>query len=118
MFGEIKFLFSRILKQLSPVFYVKQKYYRIFGTSLDLVNPQGFNEKICWLALYWQKPIVVKCADKYELREYVGSLGLMELMPQLYGVYTDVKDIEWNRFPKKFVHMVVSIILYALIKMN
>ncbi|UVS67724.1 hypothetical protein NXX37_02795 [Parabacteroides distasonis] len=45
MFGEIKFLFSRILKQLSPVFYVKQKYYRIFGTSLDLVNPQGFNEK-------------------------------------------------------------------------
>ena len=103
MFGEIKFLFSRILKQLSPVFYVKQKYYRIFGTSLDLVNPQGFNEKICWLALYWQKPIVVKCADKYELREYVSSLGLMELMPQLYGVYTDVKGIEWNRFPKKFV---------------
>ena len=103
MFGKIKFLFSRILKQLSPVFYVKQKYYRIFGTSLDLVNPQGFNEKICWLALYWQKPIVVKCADKYELREYVSSLGLMELMPQLYGVYTDVKGIEWNRFPKKFV---------------
>ena len=103
MFGKIKFLFSRILKQLSPVFYVKQKYYRIFGTSLDLVNPQGLNEKICWLALYWQKPIVVKCADKYELREYVSSLGLMELMPQLYGVYTDVKGIEWNRFPKKFV---------------
>ncbi|MCS2331116.1 glycosyl transferase [Parabacteroides distasonis] len=60
-------------------------------------------KKICWLALYWQKPIVVKCADKYELREYVSSLGLMELMPQLYGVYTDVKGIEWNRFPKKFV---------------
>jgi len=37
--------------------------------------------------LYWQKPIVVKCADKYELREYVGSLGLMELMPQLYGTF-------------------------------
>ena len=27
----------------------------------------------------------------------------MELMHQLYGVYTDVKGIEWNRFPKKFV---------------
>lgn len=49
MFGKIKFLFSRILKQLSPVFYVKQKYYRIFGTSLDLVNPQGFNEKYAGL---------------------------------------------------------------------
>lgn len=100
---KISFLMSRLLKQLFPVIYVKQKYYRLFGISLDLNNPKGFNEKVCWLILYWQNPIIVKCADKYELREYVKSLGIMELMPQLYGVYTDVKDIEWSRFPKKFV---------------
>lgn len=100
---ELKRYGLHVLKEYKPELFVKHKYKKIFGVPLDLKNPKGFNKKICWLALYWQKPLVVQCADKYELREYVAFLGLMELMPGLYGVYTDVKNIEWDKFLQKFV---------------
>lgn len=108
----------KMIKMCSPKFFVQHKYKRIFGKRLDLAKPEGFNEKICWLTLYWQKPLVVQYADKYEIRNYVKSLGLMELMPKLYGVYTKVKDIEWDRFPEKFVIKCTHGCKYNIICLN
>lgn len=30
------------------------------------------------------------------------SLGYNDLLPQLYGVYNNPQDIEWDKFPDKF----------------
>ena len=29
------------------------------------------NEKIMWMKLYYQDPLITKCADKYAVKEYV-----------------------------------------------
>ena len=41
--------------------------------KLNLKDPRTFNEKLQWLKLYYypQNPLVVQCADKYAVREYV-----------------------------------------------
>lgn len=100
---RIKCVFWKILKKFAPEYFVKRKYKKVFNKKLDLDNPRGFNEKICWLALNWQTPLVVQCGDKYELRDYVEEKGCMELMPKLYGMYTDASKVEWDKFPQKFV---------------
>lgn len=93
-----------LCKKYIPSLFVKYRYYRVFGKKLDLKKVIGFNEKILWLALYWQDQRIVKCADKYGLREYVLEiLGTDAIMPKLYGVYTSVQEIDWDRFPQKFV---------------
>lgn len=87
-----------------PSVFVKYRYYRVFGRKLDLKKPQGFNEKILWLALYWQDQRIVECADKFGLRSYVKEvLGSTSILPELYGVYDSVEEIEWNKFVNKFV---------------
>ena len=91
-----------LMKRYLPKQFVKYRYKRVTGKKLNLKRPKGFNEKLLWLLLYWKKPLVVQCADKYEVRKYVEEKGVMEIMPELYGVYTDVNEIEWEKFPKKF----------------
>ena len=60
-----------LLKKLFPISYVKYRYKTLFGKKLNLKDPHNFNEKILWLMLYWQHPLIVTCADKYRMRGYV-----------------------------------------------
>jgi hypothetical protein len=91
-----------ILVKLSPVLASKYLYRITMGKKLNLKNPRDFNEKLQWLKLYWQHPLVAKCADKYEVRSYVKDCGCGEILNELYGAYDDVSEINWDELPKKF----------------
>lgn len=86
-----------------PTLLVQRRYQIRFGKKLDFNNPQNFNEKILWLEKNWQNPLVVQCADKYRLREYVKDIGLEDIMPQLYGKWEAPSQIDWEILPEKFV---------------
>lgn len=92
-----------ILVRLSPVLASKILFRLKTGKILNLENPRDFNEKLQWLKLYWRHPLVSKCADKYEVREYIKSCGCEEILNQLYGVYEDAREIDWDQLPEKFV---------------
>jgi hypothetical protein len=47
--------------------------------------------------------LVLKCADKYEVRDYVKKCSCEEILNELYGVYENVTEINWNQLPDKFV---------------
>lgn len=98
-----------IWRKITPIIYtispeISSKLLFLISTKrrLNLKEPKTFNEKLMWLKLYWQHPLVAKCADKYEVREYIQACGYNDLLPKLYGVYEDTKDIEWDKFPEKF----------------
>lgn len=105
MIRKLKSILLSIIKRISPLFYVNHIYRKIFQKKLDINNPKGFNEKILWLILYWQHPLIVKCADKYGIREYVsevlGETG-RSIFPELYGVYEMASEIDWEKLPDKF----------------
>jgi hypothetical protein len=43
------------------------------------------------------------CVDKYKVREFVESKGLASILNELYGVYDNPEDIDFNILPDKFV---------------
>jgi hypothetical protein len=97
-----KWYFS-VLYVGSPVLASKYIYHHNLGKILNLKYPKDFNEKLQWLKLYWRNPLVAKCADKYEVREYVEKSGCEKILTKIYGVYDKSSEINWESLPKKFV---------------
>lgn len=73
------------------------------GRKLNWKNPLRYTEKIQWYKIYYRTPLMVKCADKYDVREYVESKGLENILNPCYGIYDSVEDIDWSKLPEQFV---------------
>ncbi len=94
-----------IISSFSPILTSKI-YYRIkIGKKLNLTNPRNFNEKLMWLKHneYENNELIVKCADKYKVREYIKECGCEEILNDLIGVYDNVDQININELPNSFV---------------
>lgn len=87
---------------ISPKLYIKQVYKKKFGQDIDLVNPKTFNEKLNWMKLYWHDPLLTQCIDKYTVRKYIEEMGYGDLLVDLYGVYDDIDDVDFDCLPDKF----------------
>ena len=73
------------------------------GFDLDLKSPETFSEKMNWYKLNVRMPLMVQCADKYAVREYVKECGYEECLNEIYGVYNSVFDINIDNLPERFV---------------
>lgn len=81
-------------------------YYKIvLKKKLNLDNPQTFNEKLQWMKLYYypNNPLVVQCADKYAVRDYIREKGYNDKLVPIVGCWDKAEDIEWDKLPKQFV---------------
>lgn len=88
---------------LDDVEYICRQYKYRMGYSLNLDNPQTFNEKIQWLKLYDRNPDYVQMVDKYEVKKYVADrIGEKYIIPTL-GIYDTFDEIEFDKFPQQFV---------------
>lgn len=79
------------------------KWRRWYGVKFPFENPQTLNEKIQYLLADTDISMWSKCADKYEVREYVKQCGLGEILTECYGVWDRIEDIDWNKLPNQFV---------------
>lgn len=80
--------------------------YRFFvHKKLNLNPPLTFNEKICWLKLkkFPEDRMVVRCADKYEVHDYIRQKGYGNLLVNILGVWDSANDIDWDMLPNRFV---------------
>ena len=93
----------RIANRFFPEAMAKMRFKKYFGRSMNLENPQDINEKISWLALYSDIRDWTRLADKYAVRQFVEERGLSENLVQLYGMWTDANDIDWDKLPKTFM---------------
>lgn len=80
---------------------IRHEYY--CGDKLNLSNPITFNEKICWLKLYFHVPLLTQLADKYLVRSYVSEKIGDQYLNELYKVYYKVEDINFDELPNQFV---------------
>lgn len=82
---------------------LKHWFKRWSGKTLNLENPQTFNEKIQWLKLNDSTPIKTRLTDKYLARDWVKErIGEKYLIP-LLGTWDKFDDIDFDRLPDKFV---------------
>lgn len=71
--------------------------------SLNLENPQTYNEKLQWLKLYNRNLNYTNLVDKVEVKKYVSDIiGDNYVIPTL-GVWNSFDDIEFEKLPNEFV---------------
>ena len=90
---------------INNVFLSRLYFFIYLKKKLHLNKPATFNEKLQWLKLYYypNNPLIVKCADKYSVREYVKEKGLYNLLTNLYGSWDNANQINWDSLPDKYV---------------
>lgn len=75
-----------------------------FHRVLHLKNPETLPEKICWLSLYGDWQLMARCADKWEVRDYVREKGLERLLVPVYGpAVARAEEIPFQLYPEQFV---------------
>lgn len=103
MIKKIGKKFFEILTKISPKFSAIVLYIYRTKEIPNLKNPQNFNEKMTNLKLsYKSNELISKCSDKYEVREYVKSKGLENILNELYFVCDNVDEIDFEKLPNKF----------------
>ena len=59
-------------------------FERHLGYSINWKNPRTFNEKIMWLKLNYQNPLITQCSDKFSVKSYVEDvLGPGHIVPTI-----------------------------------
>ncbi len=91
------------LKYVSQKYFVKHYYEYYTGKKLNYDNPVEFNQKISWLKVFYQPPILNQLADKYAVRDYVSKKIGKEYLNECYHVFEKVSDIDYDILPEQFV---------------
>lgn len=93
---KARFLYNRSFRDET---YVRIQYRKLLGRPLDLNNPTGFHEKVCWLRLNRFTPLQTYCADKITVAAYVCSrLGPGFTVPRQF-VTTNVDALSAELIP-------------------
>lgn len=100
---KIRLQILKLLEFIPDKLMIKMQYRLKTGKKLNLNNPKKFNEKLQWYKLFYRQPLMTKCTDKYEVRNYIKEKGLGDILVPLYGVYSSVDDINFDNFPQSFV---------------
>ena len=94
---------AHLLNPLPDETFLRLLWKARFGSELNLVNPETFNEKMQWLKLYDRDPLLTLMVDKHAVKAYVSPLiGEEHVIPTL-GVWTSPDNIDFSALPDRFV---------------
>lgn len=83
--------------------YLKMVFKKKTGRELNLVNPQGFNEKLQWLKLYNRRPEYTVMVNKVLAKEFVAKIIGSEYIIPTLGVWNNPHEIDFDNLPDQFV---------------
>lgn len=95
--------FCNWLGENHPVTLVKLRYFARFKRFPNFKDPKNLNEKILYMKLFTDTSQWTRLADKYQVREYVKEKGLEQYLVDLYGVWYNAKDIDFDALPNAFI---------------
>jgi hypothetical protein len=100
---EVRLKLLKLIDFLPDKWVIQLQYWIKTGRKLNLKNPVRFTEKLQWYKLNYRNPLMTKCSDKFEVRDFVKSKGYPEILVPLFGVYDSPEDIKFDKLPEKFV---------------
>lgn len=87
----------------NPKKAISMKWNRFYRKKFPWKNPRTLNEKITWMSVMTDTTKWTEYSDKYEVRKYIESLGLKEILTECYGIWECAEDIDFEKLPSKFV---------------
>lgn len=92
-----------LLYKISPELDLKLLFRLKLGYSLNLANPSTYNEKLQWIKINDRNPLMIKCCDKYTVREYIESKGLCSILNELIWEGFNPEEIPFDTLPNRCV---------------
>ena len=81
---------------------IQSRFYNELGYYPNISNPQTLNEKVQWLKLYYDNPLITIGCDKYKVKEYIAKTIGEEYVVKLLAAYDDADEIDFDKLPEKF----------------
>ena len=91
------------LKKHSDKEAVLKLYKDYSGNLPNLEQPITFSEKLQWMKLNYQNPLMTICVDKWEVRDYLKKKGYGALLSNVISVHDTIKDFQVDKLPENFV---------------
>lgn len=91
------------IQKKNPKKAIDMKWNRFYRRKFPWKNPRTLDEKMTWLSVMTDTSKWTEYSDKYEVRKYIESLGLKDILTECYGVWDKAEDIDFDRLPDKFV---------------
>jgi len=91
------------IQKTNPKKAVNMKWNRFYRRKFPWKNPRTLDEKMTWLSVMTDTSKWTEYSDKYEVRKYIESLGLKDILTECYGVWDRAEDIDFDNLPDKFV---------------
>ena len=97
--------FRNLVKAVSKTAYVKYQYKYIAHHKCNLKNPTRYTEKLQYLRLfvYPKNQLVINCAGRALVRDYVKEKGFENTLIPIYGIFDRFEDIDFDKLPDQFV---------------
>jgi len=92
----------KIIWLFSKIQAAKFLHFCKFWYKLNLKNPRTLNDKLQYLNLYYRKNLIINCADKYKVREYIKECWYEQILNKLYNTYDNTNEIDRDKLPNKF----------------
>lgn len=90
------------LRKNNPPKYAKIRY-KSYGWFLDLKNPKTIDDKVFFLEFNSNTALWTELSDKLKVRDYIINAGYEDILNEIYGVYNNSKEIDFESLPDSFV---------------
>ena len=96
-------VFTVVSLLINDVQWQNIQYKKTYGKKLMLENPVTMPEKILYLKLFYQNPLLHVCVDKYFVRDYINMKGYGNILIPEIAIYNHAFEINFDDLPDKFV---------------
>lgn len=100
---QLRFSILRKLDWIPDSIMLRMQYKIKMGFWPNFKHPRRFTEKLQLYKMKYRNHIMPQCVDKFEVRKYVESKGLGNILNDLYGVYNSPCEIDFDALPNSFV---------------
>lgn len=100
---KIRKLRNNLLGRISSKYLSRLLYKEMFCTDITNVADSDFNKMLHMLAFYSDIREWTILADKLEVRDYIKSKGLSNVLPIIYDIWDNVDSIDIDTLPFQYV---------------
>ena len=94
---------AKQLSFLSDEWFSRLQFLYKFKRLPNLKNPKTLNEKLQWLKLFHQDPLITSCANKSSAREYVRNQWGDDILIRQIREFTKDTEFRLSDLPDSFV---------------
>ncbi|MCD7710030.1 MAG: glycosyltransferase, partial [Porphyromonadaceae bacterium] len=94
---------ANIVYLINKKFYYRLRYFTIRKHLPNFSSPRDISEYLLAEMLKPNFRRFADYADKVKVCDYVASKGLISILPQIYGIWDNANEIDFDKLPDTFV---------------